>query len=418
MHLRVLLVSPPLSLITEGPHSCTLMAFAEAVEWNGARPDVEYDGRMAYQIDFLTVGDPGEDGKCCKSGDAIALRYGNLCGPRGEQTVMIVDGGFTSAGEALVKHVKEHYGTDVVDFVVSSHPHDDHIQGLFPVVESLKVCTLLMHKPWDHAHGVLEFTNDDRTTLTGTRRRLRESFAAARNLNALATRKGVNVLEPFQGAHTEGNVVLFLGPSVDFYRKCIAADLAGLPMEGAPRSLASLLIGAAQAVVRAAQETWDSERLTEPASDAVEPLNHTSTIIHLNFGDKILLTGDAGVQALTLAADYADSRSIDLRTCTRIQVPHHGSKRNVGPSILNRIVGPIRPAGDAGSKAGMLSCAKDGEPKHPSTRVTNAFFRRGAPCSGTRGRHILWSSQDAPARPGWSIVPCIPFRDQYNEEED
>ena len=374
---------------------------------------------MAYQIDFLAVGDPGDDGKCCKSGDAIALRYGNLAGPRAEQTVMIVDGGFKSAGDKLVEHVKAFYGTDVVDFVVSSHPHDDHIQGLFPVLESLKVGMLLMHKPWDHAQGVLEFTDDDRTTLTGTKRRLRESFAAARDLNALATRKGIKVHEPFQGTYTQDNVVLVLGPSSEFYRKCIAADLAGLPIDGAPRGIASLLIGAAQAVMRAAQEGWDSERLTEPAADAVEPLNHSSTVIHFNFGDtKALLTGDAGVQALTLAADFADSRSIDLKSCSRVQVPHHGSKRNVGPTILNRIIGPVQQLGAGGTKTGKISCAKDGEPKHPSARVTNAFFRRGAPCCGTRGQTICWSSPDAPARPGWTSVPSIPFRDQYDEEED
>ena len=40
---------------------------------------------MGYEIDFLPVGD--------KSGDAIALRYGNLFGQRTEQTVVVVDGG-------------------------------------------------------------------------------------------------------------------------------------------------------------------------------------------------------------------------------------------------------------------------------------------------------------------------------------
>ena len=42
---------------------------------------------MGLEIDFLSVGE-GE-----KSGDAIALRYGNLFGPRSEQTVLVIDGG-------------------------------------------------------------------------------------------------------------------------------------------------------------------------------------------------------------------------------------------------------------------------------------------------------------------------------------
>ena len=54
---------------------------------------------MGYEIDFLSVGD-GE-----RSGDAIAFRIGNLSGPREQQFVGIVDGGFTDSGQALVNHV-------------------------------------------------------------------------------------------------------------------------------------------------------------------------------------------------------------------------------------------------------------------------------------------------------------------------
>ena len=48
---------------------------------------------MGYEIDFLAV-ERGE-----KSGDAIAFRIGNLFGPREQQFVGIVDGGYTEDGE-------------------------------------------------------------------------------------------------------------------------------------------------------------------------------------------------------------------------------------------------------------------------------------------------------------------------------
>ena len=51
---------------------------------------------MAYEIDFLPVGDGS------KSGDAIALRYGNLT-DSSQQTVVIIDGGYSDDGEALVE---------------------------------------------------------------------------------------------------------------------------------------------------------------------------------------------------------------------------------------------------------------------------------------------------------------------------
>jgi hypothetical protein len=64
---------------------------------------------MAYEVDFMAVGD-GE-----KSGDAIALRFGNLVGPRSEQKVFVIDGGTKESGEKLVEHIQKYYGTTRVD---------------------------------------------------------------------------------------------------------------------------------------------------------------------------------------------------------------------------------------------------------------------------------------------------------------
>ena len=55
---------------------------------------------MGFEIDFLAVGG-GE-----KSGDAIALRWGNLSGSRAEQRILVIDGGTLEAGQNLVDHVK------------------------------------------------------------------------------------------------------------------------------------------------------------------------------------------------------------------------------------------------------------------------------------------------------------------------
>ncbi len=56
---------------------------------------------MGYEIDFMPVGE-GE-----KSGDAIALRFGNLNGNRSEYKVVVVDAGFKeSGGNELVAHIK------------------------------------------------------------------------------------------------------------------------------------------------------------------------------------------------------------------------------------------------------------------------------------------------------------------------
>ena len=66
-----------------------------------------------YQVDFLPVGDGA------KSGDAIAMRFGDFSDAM-KIYVVVIDGGFQSSGEALVSHIRTHYGTNYVDLVVYS----------------------------------------------------------------------------------------------------------------------------------------------------------------------------------------------------------------------------------------------------------------------------------------------------------
>jgi beta-lactamase superfamily II metal-dependent hydrolase len=152
-------------------------------------------------------------------------------------------------------------------------------------------------------------------------------------------------------------------------------------------------------------ESMQVETLGEPEENATSAENNSSTIILLGLeGRRILFTGDAGVPALTRAADYAAARGISLVGMNVLQAPHHGSRRNVGPSILNRI--------QAGSS--FISCCKDGAPKHPSQRVVNALIRRGSNVFPTRGRHIRESAQ-APARINWSPIEQAPFVAEFDE---
>ena len=51
----------------------------------------------------------------------------------------------------LVDHIKEHYGTTHVDYVVSAHPDADHASGLEVVLEELTVGEVWVHCPWEYA---------------------------------------------------------------------------------------------------------------------------------------------------------------------------------------------------------------------------------------------------------------------------
>lgn len=171
---------------------------------------------MGYEIDFLPVGEES------KSGDAIALRYGNLYGPRNEQAVLIVDGGYTASGEALVKHVNEWYSTDRVDIVISTHPDQDHINGLEVVLEELQVGALFMHQPWRHSQTVAKA----RVTAfrsAGFADWVEKSLQGASDLEVLATKKGIPIIEPFRGLKiaTTAGMLRILGPTKEYYESLL-----------------------------------------------------------------------------------------------------------------------------------------------------------------------------------------------------
>jgi hypothetical protein len=86
-------------------------------------------------------------------------------------------------------------------------------------------------------------------------------------------------------------------------------------------------------------EAWDIETLREGGTTAAE--NESSVVLYGDLGEGgILLTGDAGLRALWTTVAYAGTRGIDLSKLWLFQVPHHGSRNNIAPSVLDRIVGP------------------------------------------------------------------------------
>lgn len=351
---------------------------------------------MGYEIDYMPVGN-GE-----KSGDAIALRFGNLTGKREEQCVVVIDGGFKESGEQLVGHIKSYYGTDTVDLVISTHPDADHVSGLYPVLENLKVGTLLMHKPWEHGEEIKKLFKDGRITSSGLEERLEKSLQNASDLEDLAKQKGITVIEPFQGVNGYNNSMHILGPSVDYYEKLLAL------FKDTPKPIKGLLFLAP--IQKIAQNTikWIDDHfgldLLDNDEEETSPENNTSTVILFNlYGHKLLFTGDVGKTGLTLAVDYAESMGHTLTDLRFLDMPHHGSKHNISSKILKRV------------KAGttFISASKE-SPKHPAKKVTNALQKHGSSVFVTRGT-ALRHQHEAPDRANYSPVQPEPFHNKVEE---
>jgi beta-lactamase superfamily II metal-dependent hydrolase len=361
--------------------------------------------KMGYEIHFLPVGE-GE-----RSGDAIVLRFGNLGGPREQQTVVVIDAGFRESGERVVKHITGWYDTDRVDVAVSTHPDADHAAGLEVVIEKLKVDTLWMHLPWNHAANLAEAIQDGRVTDNSIRQHLRESLDTAYGLQKLAQRRKVPIVEPFAGVTNSTRELTVLGPTLTFYEGLLP-QFRGVPVGRGQPTFLERVKEAAQDLVERVAERWDYETLTDDGETT--PENESSVILLLEHdAGRMLFTGDAGIRALSDVADRLEGGGFDLSTLTFIQVPHHGSKRNVGPAILDRLVGPKR-AYDAMLKTACVSCAKGGRPKHPAKKATNAFRRRGAHVFATEGMGTV-HYKNTVINTAWTDATPLPFYDEVEE---
>ena len=350
--------------------------------------------KVGYEVDFLPVGN-GE-----KSGDAIAVRYGSI----GNYKVMVVDGGTKESGQALVDHIVKHYETTEVDYLVNTHPDGDHASGLSVVLEQLTVHEIWLHRPWEHSDKICSLFRDGRITPNSLEQRLKDSLSAAYQLEELALEKGIPVYEPFAGSMI--GEFLVLSPSKEEYLDLLP-QFNKTPEAKEAKSLLETGLEATRAVIKWITETWTGETLSESGTTSAE--NESSVILYANFdGWGCLLTGDAGLRALSNAADYAELQQINLKECKFYQVPHHGSRNNVSPSILNRIVGDILQEGKETKTRTAFASASKTSTTHPRKVVQNAFIRRGVFFHVTRGvgkqhRHNM------PDREGWSTAVPLEF---------
>lgn len=353
---------------------------------------------MAYEIDYIPVGE-GE-----KSGDAILLRYGNLTGLRSEQTVVVIDGGFKDSGEKIVSHLSKYYGTSDVDLVISTHPDADHASGLLVVLEKCTVTNLLLHKPWDHAEDIKNLFKDGRITASGLEDRLEKSLQHASDLESLALKKGVTIVEPFQGVKGYSDSLLVLGPSRDYYEKLLALFR---PTPDPIVSLAKLLAPVKEAIkdtINWIEDRFDIDLLDDD-NDATSAENNSSAVVLFKIdGHKLLFTGDAGKTGLLLAAEYAESSGIPLTDLNFLDVPHHGSKRNLSSKVLSKIK----------ASTAFISAAKN-SPKHPAKKVTNALKKHGTKVYVNNKGVTIQHGHNAPDRPNWGLATEEPFHNKVEE---
>ncbi|PZE67364.1 hypothetical protein DEJ27_12125 [Curtobacterium sp. MCPF17_018] len=330
------------------------------------------------EVEYIPVGEKTD------TGDAILCHFTEP----GTSTnrVVLIDGGFASTADAIVAHVRKYYGTDRIDLMICTHPDEDHINGLFGVLEQLYVTELVIHRPSDYG-----YTSDD------------VASDKVEELIRLAKAEGTVVsTNYFAGTSFFSDSIRIAGPSESYYQSLLSEQETG-----------TSAVSKAGGLFRSVYETIRnalSPRSTDPGEGTLTDnggttaRNNTSVILDVQVDAyRVLLTGDAGAPALTRAADYLDStlrNAIGLPSL--FDVPHHGSRHNLTTDVMNRLAGPVE--GATQSRSAFVSVGKLAD-EFPRPEVANAFTRRGYSVCVTRGQTIRWS-RNAGFRQGWtSLTP-------------
>jgi beta-lactamase superfamily II metal-dependent hydrolase len=315
-----------------------------------------------YELDFRQV-------HTAKSGDAIAIRY--QIGSH--WMVHLVDGGYTTTASEIANFIRNVYVTNLINHVVVTHPDKDHAEGLAPILEQFNIGTLWMLCPWHYAANIIQYF-PQYSSVDRLARRLQDEYPYIHELEKIAIRRGILIREPFQGEAIGAFTVLAPSPA-RFLQLVIQSEKT--PKQ-APVGILSGLMQIAAPVLRFIKAGWGSEKFS-PEPTSVE--NEMSVVQYAQLcGDKIVLTGDAGRDGLTEAANFAPLAGLLLPGVDRFQAPHHGGRHNLSTEVLDRWVGrrlaQKAPAGQERFTA-MISSAKE-DLQHPRKAVVRALLHRGA----------------------------------------
>jgi hypothetical protein len=329
---------------------------------------------VVYEIDFLPSG--GRSANGTKGASAITVRF--TVNGEDDDAVVVIDGGDTRTGEAIVDHVRTYYGSRPVDLVIATRTNaEGQLAGLAVVLDRLEVRELMIHQP--RRHGADESTHSE--------------LDAVDELLGVARRRGTAITEPYTGAFRINGQVAILGPSQSYYERLVTDAVTS--RDDAGRNSGRFLGRAfkrlhVDGIAERDQPTIGDER---------------SVVTLIQVGEhRLLFTGDAGAGALEEALDFYESwyGEFDAMPLRFFQAPHHGNPKVLGPATLDRMFGPTRaPHGDG---CAVFISSAGGDTGQASSKLVNALNRRGCAVSATDGRAACHAF-DAPPRPEWLQLP-------------
>jgi beta-lactamase superfamily II metal-dependent hydrolase len=278
---------------------------------------------------------------------------------------VLIDGGNISDGEKVLTKLAT-LGVTKLDHVVCSHPHDDHAGGLVAVLNSatINVGEFWMHLPWKHIDWQLLNASLSRAGKTKVSKIVLASLNTQVKLFKTVQERKIPCLEPFAGISI--GPLFVCGPSIQFYTSVLSEfsdfdRLTALDTALAAYDAKVINQDLLRNVSFGGRPLFD-ENNDELGGEPTEPENDSSVVLYAAHGThRFLFTADAGVAALE-----------EVRKCYKLdnlywmQIPHHGSRRNISKILIDY----FKP------RVAFVSAA--GTDHHPRRKVVNAFKSVGS----------------------------------------
>jgi beta-lactamase superfamily II metal-dependent hydrolase len=302
---------------------------------------------------------------------------------------VLIDGG--NKGDApIVRAFLRGLKIETIDDVLSTHHHDDHSGGLIELLadETLKFGKVRCHVPHWHVDNMDKVwaalkaaePSDEATAI-------RKSLQTVADIYDIAKKRRIPLEEPFKGKRV--GVLEVCSPTEEFYNGLVVemTDVGKIKAEDEAQTRYDIQTNLEEVMSKAILgESSDSSLLTEPHT---APENESSVVAGITHDKKVcLFTADAGPCALTnVLRDYPGCKKLFW-----MQIPHHGSRRNVTKNLIDLFAPSTAFVSAEGSK------------KHPRRAVVNAFKDAGAKVYSTHYPNPLHLRQ---------CVGTVPGRDGY-----
>lgn len=316
--------------------------------------------------------------------------------------VILIDGGNKSQGGDVIKHLDKHIlpatGKTAPDLIICTHHDKDHIGGLIAVVEHYKnlIPEIWVNNPAEHISSYRYQALKESFKKKSAEKQYEVIMESLQNVDdfiTLVDKYNIPRKPALYGQNKFNGIVKILGPSDAFYKSL----LPGMD------NVEEYVSQEAKYAYNSLFPNQNPDLLLEgvspcpivDAENSTSATNNSSVILQITAREnkRFLFTGDAGVQAFE---DVETHDSLD--NLFWMQVPHHGSRRNLSSKLIDKM----------SPKWALISAKGGKENKHPRLALVNCLKKHGAKVYSTHKGGSKWHHiGNFPPRDGYSTAAEI-----------